>query len=585
MRRGMWGDASIVSFAFSVAVSLALALVGASAVDMPSARAATYYAAPDGSEAGDGSQANPWPLSYGVAQLQGGDTLLAMDGTYEGVINTSRSFDDWVTIRAEHPYRAKLTNVANAGPVLFIYTKGSAKIIIEGFVLSNFDPSYTCTTREGEDLVHFQDAQDIVFRDNILFGNNAPGTCNELLKINRGGDPYYPRNILVVGNVFYDRANAPGADLIDSVRPGELDIAENIFFSRSSDNAQSFITIKRQVDAASLGITPRSPRYNISRNVFLSWHGPSDQAFIQLGEDANAEVMISDALIENNLIIGNSPTPMGAPFQFKGARHITVRGNTVVGDLPARGYGFRIGTEGDNLQVRDMFIYNNIFSDPTGTMGDRFITEYGDVDVSTFVLDNNLYYNAGAALPTAETPAPGDDQHGIVADPLLNDDQSDVILPVWDETTHQFASGSTTIRQEFERLVATYGVPGQGSPVVDAADPSHMPSVDILGRPRDGQPDIGAVELGAESPDGGHDGGIFFDSGLPGADAGPAGTDASQASPDAQSSGPEEATQGCGCSSTRQGDEPGLLLCLLMLTLFLSLTWWRKLIGRRCRAQ
>ena len=545
-------------------VSLIVAVVGGMVLAAPGARAATYYASPDGTEDGDGSHAHPWPLAYGVAQLQSGDTLLAMDGTYEGGVNISRSFDDWVTIRAEHPYRAKLTNAANAGPVFFIYTKGSAKIIIEGFVMSNFDPNYTCTTREGEDLVHFQDAQDIVFRNNILFGNNAPGTCNELLKINRGGDPYYPKNILITGNVFYDRANAPGADLIDSVRPGELDITENIFFSRNSDNAQSFITIKRQVDAASLGITPRSPRYNISRNIFLNWHGPADQAFIQLGEDSNAEVMISDALIENNLIIGNSSVPMGAPFQFKGVRNVTVRGNTVVGDLPARGYGFRIGTEGDNLQVRDIFIYNNIFSDPTGTMGDRFITEYGDVDVSTILLDNNLYYNAGASLPTEETPAPGADAHGIVADPLLNEDHSDVVLPVWDETNHRFASGSTTIRQEFERLVATYGVLGQGSPAVDAADPSHVPAVDILGRNRDDQPDIGAVEQGAESPDGGADGGLFFDSGTQTPDGAQPGPDGSQVA-DAGSNSSGTGSSGCGCSQTNRRGDMVLVLALVVL--------------------
>ena len=74
------------------------------------------------------------------------------------------------------------------------------------------------------------------------------------VKINRGGDPHYPRGIRITGNVLYDHANAAGADMIDSVRGGELDITVNIFFTRNADQAQSFITLKRQVDAQSLGI-------------------------------------------------------------------------------------------------------------------------------------------------------------------------------------------------------------------------------------------------------------------------------------------------------------------------------------------
>lgn len=194
----------------------------------------------------------------------------------------------------------------------------------------------------------------------------------------QGGD-----TLLLTDGLYY-HVSAGGADMIDSVLPGELDITDNIFFARNAPHAQSFITLKRQVQAAqSLGITPRSPRYRLARNVFFNWSGKGDQAFIQLGEDGDAQPMISDALIENNLLIGNAQASMAAPFQFKGVRNVTVRANTVVGDLPCGAYGFRIGTEGDNPQVQDINVFNNIFADPTGTMGDRFINTYGDVDVSS----------------------------------------------------------------------------------------------------------------------------------------------------------------------------------------------------------
>ena len=526
------------------------------------AHAETFYASPGGSTNGDGSPANPWPVNHAISQLDGGDTLLLMDGLYEGRVSTSRAFNDWVTIRAEHPYRAKLTNVQNGAPALSIYTQGSAKIVIDGFVISNRHSSYVCSGREPEFLVHFQDTQDVIFRNNIVFGNNAPGTCNELIKINRGGDPYYPKNIQITGNVIYDHANAGGADMIDSVRGGELDITENIFFARNADQAQSFITLKREVDAQSLGITPRSPRHNVSRNVFLNWDGKTDQAFIQLGEDGYAEIMISDALIENNLIIGNSTRDIAGAFQLKGVKNITVRANTVVGDLPGSSYGFRIGTEENNLPVEDIFIYNNIFSDPTGTMGNRLVNTYGDVVVASIALDNNLYFNDANSLPTTESPAPADDANRVEDDPLLETDHGSLVLPVWDENSHRFPSGSTTIRAEFERLVYAYGAVGEGSPAEGAANAGRMPSDDILGNARDANPDIGAFELAGAVEDGGTDGG-----------------DASQDGTDADAGVGDDGTEGvsgeCGCSQ-RPMDSVGLLALLMIVS-----SWFRRCAGRR----
>lgn len=549
----------------SVLVFLVMGIMGASA------QAETFYASPGGTTNGDGSSENPWPVNHAISQLGDGDTLLLMDGLYEGRVSTSRSFTDWVTIRAEHPYRAKLTNVQNGAPSLSIYTQGSAKIIIDGFVISNRHPSYVCSGREPEFLVHFQDAQDVIFRNNIVFGNNAPGTCNELIKINRGGDPYYPKGIQITGNVIYDHANAGGADMIDSVRGGELDITENIFFARNADQAQSFITLKRQVDAQSLGITPRSPRHNVSRNVFLNWDGKTDQAFIQLGEDGYAEVMISDALIENNLLIGNSSRNIAGAFQFKGVKNITVRANTVVGDLPGGAYGFRIGTEENNLPVEDIYIYNNIFSDPTGTMGNRFINTYGDVVVNSIALDNNLYFNDSNPLPATESPAPADDANRVVDDPLLETNHGGMALPVWDENSHRFPSGSTSIREEFERLVNTYGAIGEESPAEGAANAGRMPADDILGNARDADPDIGAFELAGAVEDGGTDGGDAQQDGAePGdteaGDDGAHADDAVDSGTDPGDAGDGETNVGgeCGCGQRGTGGGVGVMLLLLL---------------------
>jgi hypothetical protein len=79
-----------------------------------------------------------------------------------------------------------------------------------------------------------------------------------------------------------------------------------------------------------------------------------------------------------------------------------------------------------------------------------------------------------------------------VRNPRLNEDQSDVVVPFW--TGSEFLSGSGSIRQEFVRLVRAYGRIPANSPAVGRAGRPHSPPEDILGRRRDGQPDLGSFE-------------------------------------------------------------------------------------------
>jgi MYXO-CTERM domain-containing protein len=363
--------------------------------------------------------------------------------------------------------------------------------------------------------------------------------------------------VVVEGNVIYDPANSGGSDLIDSVRPGELDIIGNIFWGNpSGDQSQSFITIKRESPVQG---TPRSPRYRIRRNIFLNYGGATDQAFIQLGEDGTVEPEIVDCLIENNLFIGNSPAQMAAPMQFKGPRQVRVQFNTVVGDQPSGAYGFRVGTEGDNPTIRDIWINNNIFSDPTGSMGTRLFNAYGDVDLGTVELLHNLYWNGGSALPTGGDIPISADTEALEADPGLETDQSGLVLPRWDPTTGTFDSGTTSIDEEFLRLVEAYGALPAGSPAIDAAS-GEAPPDDIRGLARDTSADLGAYEHGASDPQPGPDSGVGqTDGGGTAGDAGP-GTDAGSSN--------GQGDDGCGCrAGLGLGGAASWLMALLMLGL------------------
>ncbi len=310
--------------------------------------------------------------------------------------------------------------------------------------------------------------------------------------------------------------------------------------------------------------TPKSPRYWIHRNVFLRWGGKSDQAFVQLGEDGVDFAEISDALIENNLMLGDSPASMAAPVQLKGAENVTVRANTVVGDLPSGAYGLRIGTEGSNPPVSGYFVRGNIFADPTGSMGNRLVNLYGQA--SGVELDHNLFFNAGAPLPSQGGALPSDDADALTADPLLPTDQAGIVLPEWQ--SGGFPSGSATIRDELLRLVESYGALSAGSPAIDSGDPANMPADDIRGLARDGSPDRGAYEFGAATPAPDAGVGGSGSGGAPGsggsATGGGPGSGGAVAGSGASDSGDDG---GCGCR-TAGGDHAlgfGLLLALGLL--------------------
>ncbi len=201
-------------------------------------------------------------------------------------------------------------------------------------------------------------------------------------------------------------------------------------------------------------------------------------------------------------MLGNSGNDVRAAFGVKGGKDVAFRANTVSGDLPSLAYACRVNREGANPVNENVTFRNNIWSDPTGTMGAEAgggTNEFSDGfpnEATGLVLDNNLYWNGGAAIPPGDLVSPlVDDARRVVADPQLATNQSGIVLPRWNGSA--FVSGSATIRQEFERLVGLYGAIGGGSPAADQADPAFAPQDDILGRPRGAAPDLGAYEAGA----------------------------------------------------------------------------------------
>ncbi len=459
-----------------------------------SAASCQYWIAPSptGNDANTGSASAPWATLEHASETvpDNGCTIWVEPGVYNGNERISRRFTVNTTFQATQAYKAVFQN---NGPVLNI--SGATHLTFSGFRFRHSGPG-------ASPLVVYIDWNDDGFAEHITLRNNIfhDSYNNDILKIHDG-----VRFITVARNIFYNQGS--GEEHIDLNSATDAVIEENIFFNdfagsgRTNPNdTKDFIVIKDSNGAndGQLG----AERVWVRRNVFLNWEGYLGEAFVQVGKDGKTYFEARDVFIENNLLIGNSGDQTGSAFGVSGAKDVTFANNTIVGDLPSRSFAMRVVIRDQNPLNENIFFYNNIWSDPTGTMGADLSgssNEFSDGEPENTVnevLDNNLYWNGGAAIPDGDFLSPMlNDPRALVGNPGLNTNQNGVVLPRWNGNA--FLSGANSVLEEFNRLVNQFGTIPTNSPAVDQADPSRAPAVDILGRPRGSNPDLGAFEAGA----------------------------------------------------------------------------------------
>jgi len=443
-----------------------------------------YWVATDGNDSsGDGSAATPWrTIGAAVSRVSDGATILVKPGEYVGQTKINGRFPQGIVVRSEQPYRARLRN--NATVVQCFYGQG---ITMEGFDIAHSGPG------AGALVVQIQDADGdggcsrITLRNNVLHDSYN----NDILKINNAAT-----QVLVEHNVFYNQSGSDEHIDINSVE--DVTIRHNIFFNdfagsgrTNQHNTSSFVVVKDSNDADDRFVGSR--RVSIEGNVFLHFEGSSGAPYLLLGEDGKSYYEAQDITIENNLMLGDNSDSLRAAFGCKGVADVIFRNNTVSGNLPSSAFAMRLNTEGQNQPNHNIQFFNNIWSDPTGTMGAFSTTPSGETD--SFTLQNNLYWNDGAALPSSSSNLVNisDDNASVAGDPLLTT-PSAVVVPRWDSASGQFGGGSASACEALESLAETFGATGGSGAGVDDADPAHASSVDILGRARDANPDIGAWE-------------------------------------------------------------------------------------------
>lgn len=477
----------------ALAMLLVLLIGGPGAAPQVQAQSCEYWAAPApvGSDTNPGSFTQPWAtLDYASAQVfaRGGSncTVWFKDGLYTGTSDLHERFATPTRFRAVHPYRAIFENDG-----VVVELSAARNLSLEGFEIRHSGPG------AGALLMYISGADGLWSEQISLFDNIIHDSYNnDLIKIHNG-----VRFMTIANNILYNQG--PGEEHLDINGVDDITVADNIFFndftgSGRNDGADvhSFITIKDSSGNPSglLG----SRRIVVRRNVFLNWEGRRD-TFIQVGNDGKPYYEAVGVRIENNLMIGNSPTAVYSLLGVRGVSDLIFVNNTVVGDLPSSAYAFWAATKDLNPLNRQIRLYNNIWADPDGTMGadaskgaNKFST--GDPAQTTdLALDNNLYWNGPEPIPSGEPASPlVDDTRRLIADPLLNYDQTAVVLPRWGGVA--FSSGSSSIRQEFVRLVEHYGAIPAQSAAVGLADPAFAPPDDILGNFRGSEPDLGAYE-------------------------------------------------------------------------------------------
>lgn len=474
---------------YLIVATLSLAIAGWLPIDVPNIQTCERWVAPApaGNDSNPGTEQQPWAtLGHAVATVpDAGCTVWVKSGTYHGATDLERRFNVPTTFKAVKPYEAVLVHSSTV-----VEFDGVRNMVFEGFQFQHSGPG-------SSNYVVILDRRDDIWSENVTFRNNIfhDSYDNDLLKIHNGA-----RFITVENNIFYNQGDSEQHMDVNSVT--DIVIQDNIFFNDFagsdrpiSGETKHFIVVKdsNEDHDGHLG----SKRIAIRRNIFLNWQG-NDESFIQVGNDGKPYHEAIGVEVVNNLMIGNSPEVVGSVFGVTGARDVLFANNTVVGDMPSEAHAFRVAIKGENPPNENIVFVNNIWSDPTGTMGKDLTDDSGKfsrgdpADTRNLLLEKNLYWNGGEAVPPGDPVSPEDDAQGIFADPLLPAQRETVILPRWTGT--RFCSGNDSIREEFVRLVTLYGQLGVGSAAIDQADPTYAPGDDILRHPRTAPPDVGAYE-------------------------------------------------------------------------------------------
>jgi len=480
-------------------------VVGCGLVARPVDVRAVFVVSVEGSDAtGTGAIDSPWAsINHALEQVPDWSVIHVHPGVYRGPIQVWRRLAAGVVVSAQPPYQALLRHDETViqfqpfpPPYIYITQEGV------GVTFEGFDIAHDSTDATGP---------VIEIQDQLILPSDAGKTCRITLKNNIIHDSHgthlvrimpSAEAVVIEGNVFYNQGAQSAHVHVDSA--ANVRISDNVFFNDFAGSGRingsdtgSYLVITDTTGGqdAFLG----SQQIQIQRNILLHWEGDSAGFFVLVGGGGTEDHEALDVLVENNLLLGDAPSPLRAPFGVLGAADVTFLNNTVVGNLPAEAFTCVVDTVSATSPPNDTIrFYNNLWSDPTGSMGD--LSDTPTAATSHLHVERNIYWNGGAPIPEDTTDAFNVDLDdlAVLGDPALRY-RDDPVLPRWDEASGLFADGSAYIRLAHLRLAVLNGQPGEASVAIGAGSAQRSPEDDLVGSERPGAYGytIGALESGA----------------------------------------------------------------------------------------
>jgi hypothetical protein len=425
----------------------------------------TYYVAPTGSDANPGTRAAPFlTLQHAAAIAQAGDTVLARQGVYNGLLTPPRSGDGVHGPITFASYPGELATIDGTGLPIpggqngLVTLNGVSNVIVEGFELRNYTTAKLTEVPVGiyitgagtRDQIVNNHIHDITTTGHTtpekcgsdalgmaVYGTQAPDSinalvisgneidhlltgCSESMSIDGNVDGY-----LVAGNIVHDNDNI-GIDSIgfekvspdpvyDQARNGEIrgNLVYNITSYGNPDYGKQYAADGIYVDGGTNIV--------IEQNTVTA-----TDLGIELASEHRGR-LTSYVTARNNLVYANNSNgiSIGGYGRLRGGSdHVTIVNNTLFhNDTKNTGSGeFQIQWNATNNLFQ-----NNVV---VATAQNLFVHNYTPTGADAATLNDNLYFAAaGAAAAQFEwnhtlyksfasyRAATGQDAQSLFADP------------------------------------------------------------------------------------------------------------------------------------------------------------------------
>ena len=322
-----------VGSAAIIATSEGKADTAAVVVTAPAVGRAGYYAAPNGSSAGDGSIARPWNLATALAGGNGrvlpGDTIWLRGGTYPGAYrSTVRGAAGAPVVVRQYPGERAVIDGAGTASSTSVFYVGGDYTVFWGFEITNSDPLRTTTSLANN------------VRPNVV-SNYASHTRYLNLVVHDGGVAFYneptAQDVEIVGCIIFNNGwQAPdrghGHGLYLKSYAGPVVARDNIVFNQFGYGVHAY------TNAGSGQIINQRYEGNVAfNNGTLATNSTSANILLGGADYADADVLV-DNLTYFSAGAGGTNVQVGYGTLANGS--VTLQNNRFIGGSTVLDVGY-----------------------------------------------------------------------------------------------------------------------------------------------------------------------------------------------------------------------------------------------------